>query len=61
MRKILAFILAVLLVLCMVVPALAVTPALKVPSMPKIPTIKKVAFELPANFWDNFKFNFSFN
>lgn len=56
MRKIIAIILAVLLVLCMTVPALAVTPKLKVPNMPKIPTIKAVKIELPNNFWRQYVF-----
>lgn len=52
MKKILLFLLALLLILSMAIPAFAVTPKLKVPNMPKIPTIK-VEVKLPENFWDN--------
>ena len=39
MKKIIAFILTIMLVASMTVSAYAVTPRLKVPSMPKVPKI----------------------
>ena len=39
MKKIIAILLALILVLCLAVPALAVTPALPIPDMPEIPDI----------------------
>lgn len=39
MKKILAILLALILVLCMAAPALAVTPALPVPDIPEVPDI----------------------
>ena len=59
MRKIFAFLLAVMLIASMGVPAYAVTPRLGVPNVPQISNIKfKVELKLPDNFWNNFKFNF---
>lgn len=40
MKKIIAILLVVLLILSMAVPAYAVTPALKIPDMPEISNIK---------------------
>lgn len=69
MRKIIAILLAVMLIVSMAVPALAATPKLKIPHI-EIPKIEKVEVDLPDNFWDNyfaqhpirlpanFKFNF---
>ena len=59
MKKILAFIVAVMLIASMAIPAYAVTPTFKIPDVPQISNIKfNVKFELPDDFWDNFKFNF---
>lgn len=40
MRKIIAIVLAVILVLSMAIPAYAATPALKIPNVPQISSIK---------------------
>ena len=40
MRKIIAIVLAVMLVASMVIPAYAATPALKIPNVPQISSIK---------------------
>lgn len=53
MRKIIAFFLAVMLVMSMAVTASACTPKLKIPSI-KIPKIEKVEVTLPQSFWDNY-------
>lgn len=50
MKKILAFILALLLVLSMAVPAAAITPPLQVPDMPEI----KVEIELPDSAFEDY-------
>lgn len=66
MRKIIALLLALLLILAMDIPAFAVTPKLDVPDMPEIPDISgSVKVEIPDSFWDNwfkehpFKIDFS--
>ena len=56
MRKILAFCLAILLILSMAVPAFAVTPKLKVPNVPQISKIQikpTIQIKLSDDFWDN--------
>lgn len=53
MRKIIALILAILIVMSMAVSASAVTPPLKVPSI-TIPKIEKVEVTLPQSFWDSY-------
>lgn len=69
MRKVIAFIVAMLLVMSMAISAFAATPAIRVPHI-EIPKIEKVEVNLPDGFWDNyfaqnpirlpanFKFNF---
>lgn len=52
MRKFIALILAILIVMSMAISASAVTPPLKIPSI-KIPKIEKVEVTLPQSFWDN--------
>ena len=52
MKKILALILAVLLIMAMAVPAYAVTPKYEFPDLPEIPDISdNIEIELPDNFW----------
>lgn len=53
MRKILALIFTLTLILAIPVQASAVTPPLRVPDLPKIPEIK-VEVKLPDNYWDNY-------
>lgn len=53
MRKIIAILLAVMIVVSMAVPASACTPKLKIPSI-KIPTIKTVEVKLPDDFWSGY-------
>ena len=54
MKKILAILLAVLLIMAMAIPALAVTPDLGVPDMPEIPDISDdVEIELPDGIFDD--------
>lgn len=69
MKKIIAILLAVMLIMAMAVPASACTPRLKIPHI-EIPKLEKVEVKLPQSFWDNhfaahpiilpqnFKFNF---
>ena len=57
MKKILAILLAVLLIACLAVPAYAVTPKYEFPDLPEIPDISDDAAEwvrgwIPADFWD---------
>lgn len=53
MRKIIAFILAVMLIASMTIPAYAVTPSYKL-DVPQISKIKlDIKIELPDDFWDN--------
>jgi len=53
MRKIIAFILAVMLIVSMAIPAYAVTPSYKL-DVPQISKIKfDIKIELPDDFWDN--------
>lgn len=55
MKKILAIILAILLIASMAVPAYAVTPSFKIPDVPQISKIKfNIKIELPEDFWDNY-------
>lgn len=51
MKKIIVFLMALCLIVCMTVPVFAVTPPLNAPDMPEIPEIK-VNFKLPDGFWD---------
>lgn len=66
MKKILIFVVAIMLVASMAIPAHAVTPAMNVPDMPEIPEIKNVEVKVSENFWDNWfaqhplKFDFAF-
>ena len=54
MKKILAILLAVLLIASMAVPAYAATPKMKVPDVPQVSRIKfDVKIELPGDFWSN--------
>lgn len=54
MKKILAIILAVMLIASMVIPAYAVTPSFKVPEVPQISKIKfDIKIELPDDYWSN--------
>lgn len=54
MKKILAILLALILVLCLAAPALAVTPALPVPDIPEVPDIgDDITIEIPDDFWDD--------
>ena len=55
MKKILALILAVLLIASMAVPAYAVTPKYEFPDLPEIPDISddiKIEIDIPDSFWD---------
>lgn len=52
MKKIIAILMAVMVIASMTVTAHAVTPKLKTPSI-KIPEIKSVKVELSDSFWDN--------
>lgn len=55
MRKIIALLLALLLILAMAIPAFAVTPELDVPDMPEIPDISDdVEIELPDGIFDDY-------
>lgn len=55
MKKILALILALLLIIAMAVPAYAVTPELGVPDMPEIPDVSDdVEIELPDGIFDDY-------
>lgn len=54
MRKIFAFILAIMLVMSMAISAYAATPPIKIPSI-KIPDISdSVEVKLSDNFWNNY-------
>lgn len=54
MRKFIALILAIMLIMSMAIPAYAVTPALKIPSI-KIPNISNsVEVKQSQSFWDNY-------
>lgn len=55
MKKILAILLAVLLIMAMAVPAYAVTPKYEFPDLPEIPDISddiKIEIDIPDSFWD---------
>lgn len=53
MKKIIALILSVLLILSMAIPAAAVTPTLRPPDLPEVPDISgSVHVELPEDYWD---------
>ena len=55
MKKILALLLAVLLILAMAIPAFAVTPDLEVPDVPEVPDISDdVEIELPDDTFDGY-------
>ncbi len=51
-KKLIAFLLALALIVCMAIPAFAATPTFKPPKLPKIPEIK-VSIELPQSVFDN--------
>lgn len=54
MKKILIFVLTVMVVASMAIPAYAVTPSLGVPDVPQISKIKfDVKIDLPDEFWSN--------
>lgn len=53
MRKIIAFVIALVTVAAMAVPAYACTPKLKVPSVPSVPKFK-VQITLPEDFWSDY-------
>lgn len=54
MKKIIVFLMAIMLVASMAVTAHAVTPKLEIPSLPVIPDISNsVKIELPDNLFDN--------
>ena len=54
MRKFIALLLAVMLVLSLAVPAFAATPSLKIPHI-EIPDISgRVEVKLPQSFWDGY-------
>jgi hypothetical protein len=54
MKKIISFILTLMLIISMAIPAYAVTPSLKIPSI-KIPDISNsVEIRLPQTFWDDY-------
>lgn len=53
MKRIISFILLIVLLLSLAIPAYAATPSLKIPSI-SIPDISDdVKIELPNNFWNN--------
>ena len=55
MKKILAILLAVLLIVSMAIPAAAVTPKLQIPDVPKIPDISDdVRLNLPDGIFDEY-------
>lgn len=51
MKRILAFIVALVLVLSLTLTAYAVTPKLKIPAIPQIPKITKVEVVTHDKFW----------
>lgn len=53
MKKILAILLAVMLIASMTIPAYAATPSLKVPDVPQISKIK-FNVTMGEDFWDNY-------
>lgn len=53
MKKIIALLLALLLILSMAAPVAAVTPTLHPPDLPEVPDISgSVHVELPEDYWD---------
>lgn len=53
MKKIIALILTLILILSLAIPAAAVTPALRPPDLPDIPDISgSVHVELSEDYWD---------
>ncbi len=52
MKKIIMYLLALVLVIAMAAPAWAVTPAFKAPKLPKIPEVKtNVQVKVTEGFW----------
>jgi heme/copper-type cytochrome/quinol oxidase subunit 2 len=52
-KKFFAFVMIVVLVIAMAVPACAVTPAMKAPNLPKIPEIQtNVRVKVTGSFWN---------
>lgn len=55
MKKIIAIVLAMLLIVSMAIPAVAVTPPLQIPDMPEIPDISDdVDIDLPEGAFDDY-------
>lgn len=53
MKKIITFIIAMMLIASMAVPAFAATPSYQFPELPEIPDISDdIKFELPDSIWD---------
>lgn len=53
MKKIIAILLAVMMIAAMAITVQAVTPALGAPDMPEIPDLSAgIVIELPEDFWD---------
>ena len=54
MKKFILFVLTLMLIASMAVPAFAATPSFEIPEVPQISKIKfDINFEFPENFWDN--------
>ena len=54
MKRLVIFVLTLMLVLSLSVSAFAVTPSYKIPNLPKVPDIStSVQVTLPSNFWSN--------
>lgn len=52
MKKVMMFLLVLVLVIAMAVPACAVTPAMKAPNLPKIPEIQtNIQVKVTGSFW----------
>lgn len=55
MKKIIAILLALMLIASMAVPAFAVTPPLQAPDMPEIPDISDdVKVDIPDDYWEEY-------
>lgn len=58
MKKIVCILFALMLIVSTAVPAFAATPRLEIPDIPEFSGIRfDIKFELPDNFWDDFKIN----
>ena len=67
MKKIIAIMLALVLVISMAIPVAAVPPKMQIPDLPEIPDVSgNVNVELPQTFWDRWfaghpiKFDFNY-